>query len=139
MPTEKRYPSQLTFRTALALVLIGILLLSGTIAVAAQKALPIASLYPVKLWTENAQLSLTRSPQARTALLLKLSENRTDEIIALAEQGVTPPVKVIDLLEQQIQQILIIAGSMNGDAYTRTLLQLREFLLTQQRGISEHE
>lgn len=49
VPTANRHPSQLTFRTALALVLIGILLLSGTIAVAAQNALPTASLYPVKL------------------------------------------------------------------------------------------
>jgi hypothetical protein len=70
---------------------------------------------------------------------LKLSENRTDEIIALAEQGVTPPVKLIDLLEQQIQRILITAGSMNDDAFTRTLLQLREFLQTQQNRISEHQ
>jgi hypothetical protein len=135
--TAKKYPIQFTFKTALALVLIGVFLFSGTVAVAAQSALPNASLYAVKLWTENTQLSFTRSPQAKAKFLMELAEKRADEIIILTDQGITPPEQVFNLLEQHIQQILSLAGNMNEDAYTQTMLGLREFLRAQQKRIGE--
>jgi hypothetical protein len=135
--TAKKYPTYLTFKTALALILIGIVLFSGTVAVAAQSALPNASLYAVKLWTENAQLSFTSSPQAKAMFLMELAEKRTDEIIILTDRGITPPEQVFNLLEQHIQQILSLARNMNADAFTQTMLGLREFLEAQQKRIGE--
>jgi len=139
MGTARIYPNLLTFKTAILLALIGILLFSGTVTVAAQHSLPGASLYPVKIWTENVQLSLTASPKAKAALLLRLSEIRMDEIIALADQGNSPPEEVFNLLEKHIQQILTLASDMDDEALSQTLLQLREFLQTQQNRIAQHQ
>jgi len=139
MGTVKRNPILLTFKTAIALALIGIILFSGIVTVAAQNSLPDASLYPLKLWTENVQLSLTASPQAKAAFLLELSEKRMDEIVTLSDQGNPPPEQVFNLLEQHIQQILTLASDMDDDTLSRTLLRLREFLQTQQNRIAQHQ
>ncbi len=132
MGTVKPYPALLAFKTVIILILVTLVLITGTVTAAAQNSLPDNSLYPLKLWTERAQLSLNRSPQAKVAILLKLSENRIDEIITLTDRGRHPPELVFNLLEQNIQQILILASDMDDDALIQTLLQLREFLTTQQ-------
>jgi len=139
MGAVRTYPNLLTFKTAILLAFIGILMFSGTVTAAAQHSLPGSSLYPVKLWTENVQLSLTVSPQAKAALLMRLSEKRMDEIIALADQGNSPPEEVFNLLEQHIQQILTLASDMDDDTLSQTLLQLRVFLQKQQNRIAQHQ
>ena len=132
------FENKAAFKAVVAMLMIGILLFAGSVTIAAaQNDLPNETLYPVKLWTESATLTLTRTPLAKAELLMQMSEKRVDEITALAEKGLAPPEQVFNLLEQHIQQILVLASNMGDDALTQTLLQLREHLQSQEQRIAQ--
>lgn len=118
----------------ISLVLATALILGGgATAVAAQDDLPNQALYPVKLMTENAALALTGDPQLQANLLMNMAQTRVEEMAALAENGLPTPAKVHERLQQQIQQILMLATEMDDSALTQTLSQLRDRLQTQER------
>jgi len=117
-----------------SLILAGALIFGGgATAVAAQDDLPNQPLYPVKLMTENATLALTGDPQLQANLLMNMAQTRVEEMAGLAEQGIPAPAQVQERLQQQIQQILMLATDMDDTALTQTLMQLREHLQTQER------
>ncbi|MFL7870166.1 MAG: DUF5667 domain-containing protein [Anaerolineales bacterium] len=105
----------------------------GATAVAAQDDLPDQPLYPVKLWTENATLSMTGDPQLKANLLMQMSQTRVEEMTGLVDNGIPVPDQVQDRLQDQIQQTLMLAADMDDVALTQTLLQLRDQLQTQDR------
>jgi len=115
-----------------SLILVASMLLGGGATVAAaQDDLPTQSLYQLKLWTENATLAMKGDPQEQANLLMSMAQTRTQEMAALVEQGVKPPDRVRERLEQHLNQILQLAADMDGIDCEQTLLQLRERLQTQ--------
>lgn len=81
-------------RWATALILaIGILMAgSGTVA-AASYSMPDSLLYPVKITTEQVQLSLTHSDAGKAELDIKLADERVAEIVYLANKGDTQRIE----------------------------------------------
>lgn len=122
----------------ISLVLAAALILGGgATAVAAQDDLPNELLYPLKLWTENARLSLAGDPQDQANLLMNMAQTRVEEIAALAEEGVVPPAQVQQRLELQLEQTLQLASGMDDAAMTQTLAHLHERLQTQDRLMAQ--
>ena len=118
----------------ITLVLAAALILGGgATAAAAQDDLPTEPLYPLKLWTENARLSLAGDPQDQANLLMNMAQTRVEEMAALAEEGVEPPAQVQQRLELQLEQTLQLASGMDDAALTQTLTLLHERLQTQDR------
>jgi len=75
-------------RLAIAFMVTSILLLAGGgTAVAASKSMPDSPLYPVKLATEQIQLTLATSDEGKARLYVTLADKRVAEIIYLADKG----------------------------------------------------
>lgn len=119
--------------TALIMALVVALGGSGATVYAAQSALPTDSLYPVKILSEDIQVSLTEDPEARANLLLDLANRRLGEIAALGAKGIPPTEPVIAREQQQIENALQIAASMDDATMTRELLRTRTLLRDQLR------
>jgi len=125
---------KLSMNAVIAFVLATVMLLGGgATTVAAQDDLPTEPLYQLKLWTENARLSLAGDPQEQAALLMQMSQTRVEEMAGLIDKGIVPPAQVQDRLEQHLQQALMLATNMGDPDLTQTLLQLRDRLQTQDR------
>ncbi len=95
----------------LAAVISGVTLVgvTGTMAVAAQSALPGEGLYPLKRGIENAHAELTFDRAARGRLLLADAATRLDEATALSRQDTAGSTVVGDTLDEFTQQA--VAGS----------------------------
>lgn len=98
-PTPRPAPWARRLAWAALALLLALLLSTGT-AWAAQDSLPGELLYPVKRATEQARLSLTRRPEARSNLLISLAERRLDEVAQLCPEGDCPQ----DLLDSLAAQ-----------------------------------
>lgn len=123
-----------------SLILAASLFLGGSVTVAAaQDDLPNQPLYQVKLWTEDAALTLAGTPQKQATVLINMAQRRVEEMAALAEKGVTPPAQVREQLEQHLDQTLAVASNMDEPALEQTLLQLRDHLQTQDRIMEQSQ
>ena len=91
-------------------------------AFAAQDSLPSEALYPIKTFVEDVRLALTSDPEAEANLLLRLSDERMEEIAALSGQGLPVPNEVATRLREHIDQALQEAAKLDDAA----LLQLME-------------
>ena len=121
-----------------SLILAASLLLGGGATVAAaQDDLPNQPLYQLKLWTENAKMAMTGEPQEQATLLMNMAQTRVQEMVALAEQGVTPPAQVRERLETHLNQALQLAANMDEPLREQTLLQLQTQLQTQERILEQ--
>ena len=106
-----------------SLILAASLLLGGGATVAAaQDDLPNQSLYQLKLWTENAKMSMAGDPQEQATLLMNMAQTRVQEMAALAEQGITPPDQVRDRLQQHLHQALQLATETDAATREQVLL-----------------
>jgi hypothetical protein len=120
---------------ALAVVLGG----GGITAFAAQDSLPNDALYPVKLYLEDARLSLTGDPDKQIGLLTAFANNRIDEITGLALQGEAVPNGVVTRLQNNLQNMLRLAAGLDEEATVPALQQIRENLRTQEQLMSQLE
>ena len=75
-------------RLAIAFMVTSILLLAGGgTAVAASRSMPDSPLYPVKLATEQIQMTITTSDEGKARLCVTLADKRVAEICYLADKG----------------------------------------------------
>jgi hypothetical protein len=98
---------------------------TGATAYAAQESLPNQALYPVKTWIEDVRLALSSGPQADFDLLQVFAAERIDEIEALVGMGLPVTNQVATRLQQQLQQMLKIAASMDDPALIQAMEQLQ--------------
>ena len=99
------FPRWATVATmALVLLLAG----GGTVA-AAGNSMPDNPLYPVKLATEQAQLTLTPSQIGKARLCAKLADRRVAEIIYMANKG---DAQQIELITQRLDKRLVMLASL---------------------------
>jgi hypothetical protein len=80
------------------------------------------ALYPIKTFVEDVRLALTSDPEAEANLLLRLSDERMEEIAALSGQGLPVPNEVATRLREHLDQALQEAAKLDDAA----LLQLME-------------
>lgn len=108
------------------------LLFGGSATVyAAQDDLPTEPLYGIKLATEDARLWLNTDPQQEVALLMAMVQTRAQEMNMLAAQGIEPPAKLRERMEQHIHLALQIAAGMDDPAMNATLAQIHTTLHAQ--------
>lgn len=94
--------------TAIAVVLAVLLAGSGTVA-AAGNSMPDSPLYPVKLATEQAQLTLTTSNIGKAKLYAKLADRRVAEIVYIVNKG---EPKQIEQIAQRLNNHLAKIASL---------------------------
>ncbi|BCX04012.1 MAG: hypothetical protein KatS3mg053_1950 [Candidatus Roseilinea sp.] len=91
---------------------------SMTIVIVAQDSLPNQPLYPVKLWSEDVQLSLTVEPESRLKLLIRFINCRVSELNALHQRGESPAPWFMLRLEEQIDEAQRLLNAKSGpDTY----------------------
>lgn len=82
---------------------------AGTVY-ASQSSMPDDILYPVKIWSEDAQLELTGQVDSELLLQLKYAERRIEEMQALLDEGETLPLSLKTRLEYHLAQASMLAG-----------------------------
>jgi len=111
--TKRRLPLfGLRPRWAMALMIIGILLVAGGgAAAAASNSMPDSPLYPVKLATEQVRLTLTPSDMGKARLCATLADRRVAEIIYMANKGNAQQVEVIaQRLDKRLVMLAILVS-----------------------------
>lgn len=88
-----RHSAKMGLATGLASMMVG----SAGVAVAAQEAMPGEMLYPVKRWTETAQMALASGTVETGRLHLRFAEERLEEVVD--SLGEVPPNITIDTLK----------------------------------------
>jgi len=104
----------------LALALVG-----GTLGASAA-SLPGDTLYPLKQWTEQAQLSLAGSDTSRAQLQLDLLARRLDEINRLVQQGRPVPASVLETVQQRSDNIAGLSQVLSSEELSQKLHELLE-------------
>ena len=105
----------------------------GATTYAAQDSLPDSPLYRVKLLSEGVRLLVVFDDADKADLLLDQSQERTDEIMALLQQGKPVPANVLgalkkrderaaDLIENQPGETELLARSLQQSQAQETLL-----------------
>lgn len=122
----------LSVALALALLFGG----SGATVYAAQDALPNQPLYAVKTWTEDARLSLASNPEAEINQLMQMTQQRTQEMAALVDQGQVPPESLELRLQQHIRQALQTASKLNDTDMQVVLQRIQTRLQTQEQAMA---
>jgi uncharacterized membrane protein YgcG len=127
---EKENTLMATLAKAMVILVMATGLVTGT-ALAVDGSLPGEPLYPADLAMEQAQLALTVGTRAQAQLRLKLVEERTDELLALAEEGETPDEASVDRLQEQLQLTLETLAQVGQQQRTQLMTRLRDQADTQ--------
>lgn len=98
---------------------------TGATVYAAQDSLPDQNLYPVKLWSEDSLLSLTDSPLTRLNYILDFSDRRIAELAGLLSNGSPIPERVMTRLQDELEQVLELAASLDDPQMAQELEQIR--------------
>ena len=118
--------------TAVAAVLI-LLLGGGSTVAAAGSSMPDDLLYPVKLATEQVQLTLTRSNMGRAELHAELADRRVAEIIYMADKGDAQQVEVIaQRLDKHLVMVAGLGSALESDGAPRGQVQLQAPVLSEE-------
>ncbi|MEW6405234.1 MAG: DUF5667 domain-containing protein [Chloroflexota bacterium] len=129
---------QFAMNVIVSTLVIAGLLFGGTATVsAAQDDLPNQPLYQVKLASEEVELFFTSDPVAEINMLMEQAQTRTQEMAALAEDGITPPAELTVRARQRIQQALQIAANLSDDERPAALEQIRMRLQTQEQLLNQ--
>ena len=119
-----------------ALVLVGLLFGGSATVAAAQNDLPNEPLYPVKTLSEDVSVWLAPDPITQINRLMEQAQTPTEEMAALAAQGVTPPASLTERARTNIQQALRLTAALDETTMTATLLQIRSRLQTQDQQMA---
>jgi hypothetical protein len=101
--------------TVLTAVLV-LLLAGGGTVFAAAGSMPGSPLYPVKLATEQVQLTLTPSQLGKANLCAEFADRRVDEIIYMADRGDVRQVELItQRLDNRLDMLVVLASGLTGN------------------------
>jgi hypothetical protein len=126
------------WNTLVAVVLVLVVFFGGSSVTvyASQDSLPNQILYPVKIWSEDAILSVTGSPQMRLNYVLDFSDRRVSEIRDLLASGATIPQIVETRLQDQLDLALELIASMDDSLTLQHLEQARLRAYTQSQMVA---
>jgi len=117
MPVKEKRDFFGVLRPALATVvmLAVVLLVGGSVVVAAGNSLPGSPLYSVKLATETVRLALTPSDLGKAELNAGFADERIDEIVRLAQNGDATLIEdTTERMNRQLMAVAILTGA-GGD------------------------
>jgi hypothetical protein len=114
------------------ILIISILIASagGTVALA-NDSLPDSPLYPVKLAVEQIQIGLLADPGKIAARHLVLAQNRSQEILRLAQGGEIPEDNTVRKLQEQYNLALQYAAQL-GEAEMLGILTQAQYMIQEQ-------
>lgn len=136
-PRRLRLPARLQRGLmGLALTLAILVVAGGSVVSAAAGSLPGSPLYPLKLTVEDARVSFATSPPARARLYIRFADQRTTEMVRLAEAGLAADAQVVARLARQLQGALDAAAASGGDAQRLLLQQMIEANRAQRERLS---
>ncbi len=92
-------------------IVLGVLLMGGGTIAAASYSMPDSLLYPVKLATEQAQLTLTPSDIGKAELCAKFADRRVAEIIYIANKG---DAQQIEVITQRLDKRLVMLARLTS-------------------------
>ncbi len=107
---------------AVPMAILGVVLIgSGTVA-AAGNSMPDQPLYPVKIATEKAMISMTRSDIGKAELYANLADKRIQEIVFMADQGKVDQVEAVTVqLNEYLTEVATIAQAHVQKSVTASL------------------
>jgi hypothetical protein len=109
----------------------------ATTVAAAQAALPDETLYPVKIWSEDARLGWEDDPQAKLDLALQFAANRGEEIQTILASGTGFPDPLLTRFENQQQLALSLAAGLPNDQIRPALEQIHNQALQQEHVMAQ--
>jgi len=92
-------------------IVLGVLMVGGGTVAAASYSMPDNLLYPVKLATEQVQLTLTPSDIGKANLCAKFADRRVAEIIYIANKGDAQQVEVVT---QRLDKRLVMLARLTS-------------------------
>ncbi len=92
-------------------IVLGVLMMGGGTIAAAGYSMPDNLLYPVKLATEQVQLTLTPSDRGKAKLCAKFADRRVAEIIHMANKGNAQQVEVVT---QRLDKRLVMLARLTS-------------------------
>lgn len=100
--------------TALS-VAMAILLASGGAVAASTTSMPDSLLYPVKLATEQARMTVTFSDESKAELYAEQTDARVAEIVYMADKGDTAQIAVLSQrLDERMDNLAVVAMAAYG-------------------------
>ncbi len=103
-----------------------VLLASSSLTVfASQSSLPGQPLYPVKSWSEDVQLSVTYSPDAKLRLTLNYTNRRMEEISSLLAGGNTISDQTANRFQNELEDALQLAAQLNDTQIQQALGEIK--------------
>lgn len=120
-----------------AIVLIVLIASGGSTVYASQGSLPDDTLYPVKIGVENIQLTLTRSPEAKASLHLRLAQRRLNEVIAQSSLGRDISTSALEAIATQLNAAIEELGRVLPEETKALLSQLSGLTLEEQGKLGQ--
>ena len=110
---------------------------SGITVYASQNSLPQDALYPVKTVTENIQVALTVSSEAKAKLHLKLAERRIQEVVTESAEGRTVSTSALEAAINQIDDAVQGVNNMPESKAKDLLVQLSQSTAERQADLEQ--
>ncbi len=118
------------------LVVLGIA--GGSTAYAAQHSLPGDTLYPVKTYLENLQLTLTINSTARANLHMKLAARRIEELTRQVDLNRNVDIQVVERIKHQLDSAIKELGRSDDNTENIEILsRLSAVTLEQQLDLNQ--
>ncbi len=110
---------------------------SGITVYASQNSLPQDMLYPVKTVTENIQVALTASSEAKAKLHLKLAERRIQEVVTESAEGRTVSTSALEAAINQIDNAVQGVNNVPDSQAKDLLVQLSQATAERQADLEQ--
>ncbi len=136
-PVKKEKPMFQSLVFKASLILMTVFGSAGGTALVAAQSLPDSVLYPVKLAMEDAQLQFVDTPSAKAMLHLNFAQERVQEMVELAANGVPVDETVVDLMQQHLNLALQLAEQSPEPQRSGVLLHAQEMLQQQQQQLGQ--
>lgn len=132
-PTRRRrnffngFQHKPVMKALVAVLLAFVVLLAGSslTVFASQSSLPGQPLYPVKSWSEDVQLSMTLSPDAKLSLTLNYTNRRMEEISSLLASGNTISDQTANRFQNELEDALQLAAQLNDTQMQQALSEIK--------------
>ena len=121
----------------MAVIIIAVVGVAGTTAVAANDSLPDTPLYTIKLAIENTELALTADESSQAELHMRFAQTRIDEIEQLAIENHIANDEQLARLQTHLETTLQLMATMPEGNMNGILLRAQQMAQTNTRSMTQ--